>query len=126
MNKQEDRMTASLIDSILLLLIFVPLGALAPERPIADYHEHLLSPAVARILGQAKPFPARDLIGEMDKAGIRRAIILSKAYQFGNPNRPPVTDEYTQLKKENDWTAAQVKQFPRRLAAFCGVDPLRE
>ena len=31
-----------------------------------------------------------------------------------------------QVKRENDWTAAQVKEYPDRLMAFCGVDPLRE
>ena len=119
-------MTASLPYSALLLFLLAPLGALTPERPLADYHEHLLSPAVARILGQPKTFLARDLIAEMDAAGIQRAVLLSLAYQFGNPNRPAVQDEYLKVKKENDWTADQAKQFPTRLVVFCGVDPLRE
>jgi predicted TIM-barrel fold metal-dependent hydrolase len=110
----------------LILALLVPIGAQTAGKPRADYHEHLLSPAVADILGQPKPFLARDLIAEMDAAGIRRAVILSLAYQFGNPNRSPVKDEYTQVKRENDWTAAQVKEYPGRLVAFCGVDPLRE
>ena len=100
--------------------------AQAPENPQTDYHEHLLSPTVARILDQPKPFLARDLIAEMDAAGIRRAVILSLAYQFGDPNRPRVEDEYTQVKRENDWTAQQVKEYPGRLVVFCGVDPLRD
>ena len=110
----------------LLFLLLVPLNAMTQEKPLADYHEHLLSPAVARILGQPKPFVARDLIAEMDAAGIRRAMVLSLAYQFGNPNRSALKDEYTQVRTENDWTAEQVKQFPDRLVAICGVDPLRE
>lgn len=110
----------------LLFLLLMPPLASAPEEPRADYHEHLLSPAAARLLRQPKPFLARDLIAEMDAAGIRRAVILSLAYQFGNPNRPAVEDEYTQVKRENDWTAAQVKEYPARLVAFCGVDPLRD
>jgi predicted TIM-barrel fold metal-dependent hydrolase len=118
-------MTISLICCSLLFSLLMPISALAPEEPRADYHQHLLSPAVARILGQPKPFLARDLIAEMDMAGIRRAVVLSLAYQFGNPNRPPVEDEYTQVKRENDWTADQVKEYPGRLVAFCGLDPLR-
>jgi predicted TIM-barrel fold metal-dependent hydrolase len=97
----------------------------AQEHPSTDYHQHLLSPAVARLIGQPKPFLARDLTAEMDSAGIQRAVILSLAYQFGNPNRPPVKNEYAMVKAENDWTADQVKQYPGRLLAFCGVDPLR-
>ena len=118
-------MTTSLTCCSLLFSLLMPIGGLAQEEPRADYHQHLLSPAVARILGQPKPFLARDLIAEMDMAGIRRAVILSLAYQFGNPNRPPVEDEYRQVKRENDWTADQVKEYPGRLVAFCGVDPLR-
>ncbi len=48
------------------------------------------------------------------------------AYQFGNPNRAPIADEYSKVKSENDWTAAQVARYPGRLIAFCGVDPLRD
>jgi uncharacterized protein len=62
----------------------------------------------------------------MDAAGVRRALVLSLAYQYGNPNRPPVADEYVQVKAENDWTARQVAGFPDRLRAFCGVDPLKD
>jgi predicted TIM-barrel fold metal-dependent hydrolase len=119
-------MTTSLTCCSLFFSLLMAISDPAAEQPRADYHEHLLSPAVARILGQPKPFLARDLIMEMDKAGIRRAVILSLAYQFGNPNRPPVEDEYAQVKRENDWTAEQVKAYPTRLVAFCGVDPLRE
>jgi hypothetical protein len=123
---QEGRMIASLAPFSLFFFLIMPISYAAPEKPRADCHEHLLSPTVARIVGQAKPFRARDLIAEMDAAGIRRAVILSLAYQFGNPNRPPVEDEYTQVKKENDWTTEEVKQYPDRLVAFCGVDPLRD
>jgi predicted TIM-barrel fold metal-dependent hydrolase len=114
------------LSRILLFWLLMPISAQAQENPQTDYHEHLLSPAVARILGQPKPLLGRDLISELDAAGIQRAVILSLAYQFGNPNRPRVEDEYAQVKKENDWTAEQVKQYPGRLVVFCGVDPLRD
>jgi len=110
----------------LLLAVLLPAVTGAQMRPSTDYHEHLLSPAVAQIIGQPRPFVASDLIAEMDAAGIQRAVVLSLAYQFGNPNRPRVRDEYAKVKAENDWTAAQVAQYPNRLIAFCGVDPLRD
>lgn len=110
----------------MLLGLVLPTMIVAQELPQTDFHQHLLSPAVARIIGQSKPFLARDLIAEMDAAGIRQAVILSMAYQFGNPNRPPVEDEYAEVRAENDWTAAQVGQYPGRLLGFCGVDPLRD
>jgi hypothetical protein len=30
----------------------------------------------------------------LDAAGIRQALVLSLAYQYGNPNRPPAENEY--------------------------------
>lgn len=35
-------------------------------------------------------------------------------------------DEYTKVRAENDWTAQQVAQYPDRLRAFCGVNPLKD
>ena len=68
---------------------------------------------------------AARLIALLDEAGIRQAAVLSLAYMYGNPNRPPVEREYDAVKAENDWTSAQVAKFPDRLVAFCSVNPLR-
>ena len=68
---------------------------------------------------------AARLITLLDEAGIRQAAVLSLAYMYGNPNRPPVEREYDAVKAENDWTSAQVAKFPDRLVAFCSVNPLR-
>jgi hypothetical protein len=34
------------------------------------------------------------LIPLLDAAGIERALVLSLAYQYGNPSKPQVKDEY--------------------------------
>jgi predicted TIM-barrel fold metal-dependent hydrolase len=94
-------------------------------QPSIDYHQHLLSPSPAEVASLPKPFTARDLIPLLDAAGVRRALVLSLAYQYGNPNKPPVSDEYANVKKENDWTAGQAAEYPDRLRAFCAVDPLK-
>ena len=52
--------------------------------------------------------------------------MLSVAYQFGNPNKPAIKDEYAQVKAENDWTSRQVARFPNRLRGFCSVNPLKD
>jgi predicted TIM-barrel fold metal-dependent hydrolase len=96
------------------------------RRPAIDYHQHLLSPSAAALGSLPNTFTARDLIALLDAAGVQRALILSLAYQYGNPNKPAVKDEYTKVKAENDWTAQQVAQYPGRLRAFCGVDPLKD
>ena len=100
----------------------LPLRAQAP--PSVDHHQHLFSPAASATSG-ATPVSADDLIRLLDDAGIRRAVVLSLAYQFGNPNRPPVDDEYAKVKAENDWTSQQVRRFPDRLRGLCSVNPLK-
>jgi predicted TIM-barrel fold metal-dependent hydrolase len=53
-------------------------------------------------------------------------VVLSTAYQFGNPNRPPVGDEYAKVLAENDWTSQQVARHRDRLIGFCSVNPLKD
>src|SRR5688572_3844630 len=93
--------------------------------PLSDHHQHLFSPATASRVPGLKPVSADDLIGFLDDAGIRRAVVLSVAYQLGNPNRPPEDNEYDKVRAENDWTSHEVARFPERLRGFCGVNPLR-
>jgi predicted TIM-barrel fold metal-dependent hydrolase len=110
----------------LITAAMIFLGALRNyAQPLTDYHQHLLSPSAARLGSLPRPFTAQDLIALLDAAGVRRAVVLSLAYQYGNPNKPPVADEYDRVKEENDWTAGQVAEYPGRLRAFCGVDPLK-
>lgn len=71
----------------------------------------------------SQPETARELIAYLDEAGIRRAVVLSDAYYFDSP-KFDVTDRRAQVQAENDWTAAQVAQFPDRLVAFCSFNPL--
>lgn len=115
-------MRTTLLTIVLLLLS----GRMHSQSPTIDYHQHLLSPSAAALGSLPTTFTARDLVPLLDAAGVHRALVLSLAYQYGNPNRPPVPDEYTKVRAENDWTARQVAQYPDRLRAFCGVDPLKD
>ena len=103
--------------------IFVGAVRLAAQ-PAVDHHLHLLRSAIAPPQGFA--LNASDLIRQMDEAGVRRGVVLSIAYQFGNPFRPPVANEYERVKEENDWTATQAALYADRLVAFCGVNPLTD
>jgi predicted TIM-barrel fold metal-dependent hydrolase len=95
--------------------------------PAADHHQHVFSPAyVEKFLPPgSKTITAQDVIGLLDKAGIRRAVLLANGYSFGRPGSEP-PDEYAAVKAENDWAAAQAALFPKRLIAFCGFNPLKE
>jgi predicted TIM-barrel fold metal-dependent hydrolase len=72
-----------------------------------------------------KPVTAQDVVGLMDAAGIRHAVLLSTAYSYGRPGREP-QDEYAKVKAENDWVGAQAALFPKRFRAFCGFNPLKD
>jgi predicted TIM-barrel fold metal-dependent hydrolase len=73
-----------------------------------------------------KGITAENLVAALDAAGLRRAVILSNAYRFGSPLlTTPYPDEYARVIAENDWTAREAAKYPRRLVAFCGLNPLR-
>src|SRR6476646_9156431 len=107
-----------------LILIAIQTAALA--QPLVDYHQHLFHPDDTGLAKDTGTVTAKELVAYLDAAGIRRALVLSTAYQFGNPNRPAVPDEYAKVRAENDWTSRQVALFPDRLRGFCGFNPLRD
>lgn len=68
---------------------------------------------------------ADELVAQLDDAGIRRAVVLSVAYQWGSrANARP--GEYDRVKAENDYIAQQVARHPDRLVGFCAFNPLRD
>jgi predicted TIM-barrel fold metal-dependent hydrolase len=101
------------------------LASSTTAQPRVDAHQHLFSPAISKLAPQVRHVDSARLAVLLDEAGIRRGIILSTAYQFGNPNRSPVENEYEHVKAENDWTSAQVARLPDRFRGFCGVNPLK-
>jgi uncharacterized protein len=96
------------------------------SQPLIDHHQHFFGPAVTTLSPGVQPIAGTELVVLLDSAGIRRAVVLSVAYQFGNPNRPPIENEYAQVQAENDWTSRQVARFPDRLLGFCSVNPLKD
>ncbi len=92
--------------------------------PKADHHQHLFSPEMAEFQ-RIKPIMARDVVGLLDSAGIKRAVLLSSAFSYGRPDREPA-DEYAKVKAENDWVGAQAALFPKRFRAFCSFNPLKD
>jgi predicted TIM-barrel fold metal-dependent hydrolase len=98
-----------------------------PVTPAVDHHQHLFSPAMVALLDTTHTqgaLTARDLVALLDSAGIRRAVVLSVAYIYGSPSRT-IEDEYAKVRAENDWNGAQAAEYPGRLRAFCGFNPLK-
>jgi hypothetical protein len=81
---------------ILLILACVPPGLFARQQPtpaasdsltpVIDHHQHLFSPAVQTVSPTLQPMNANELVKLLDEAGIRRAVVLSLGYQYGNPH----------------------------------------
>lgn len=125
-------MTAAIILVILASVAMSPVALQQPASPasasitpVIDYHQHLFSSSVHEISPTLPLMNATELVKLLDQAGIRRAVVLSLGYQYGNPNKPSVPDEYAAVKAENDWTAAQIAPFADRLVGFCGLNPLK-
>jgi predicted TIM-barrel fold metal-dependent hydrolase len=112
------------------LLVLATQAAAQVGPPLVDHHQHFFSPALAQLVsppgGPAiEPIDADRVIQMLDSAGIKRALVLSLGYSWGNPSRT-VDHEYEKVQSENDWTAAQVSKYPDRLRAFCSFNPLRD
>lgn len=94
--------------------------------PVADHHQHLFSPAIAKDLpGVPQAIRAHDVVALLDIAGIQSALLLSAAYMYGSPKHA-FAAEYDRVQAENDWIAAQAQQYPDRLRAFFAINPLKE
>ena len=73
----------------LAVAAFCLLADASGAAQIIDYHQHLYSPeAGAKSTPGPNGISAQNLIGQMDAAGISRAVVLSVAYSFSNPNKP--------------------------------------
>jgi len=73
------------------------------------------------------PITAEQVVAELDAAGIKRGVVISVAYWFGNQFlNTPLPDEYEKVRAENDWVAEQVARYPDRLTAFCSFNPLKD
>jgi predicted TIM-barrel fold metal-dependent hydrolase len=105
------------------LITALPAAPAFARAPIVDHHQHLLAPTMTAP-GQ-KPIDASAMVRMLDEAGIRRAVLLSNAFRFGNPSEPPLPDEYARVMAENDWTAREAAKYPGRLVALCSFNPLK-
>lgn len=113
----------------ILVLIILATVAHGQTPPVADHHQHIFSPPLVKLLmpgaAESQTLQASDLIALLDQAGIRRALLISVAYTWGNPSRT-IEDEYTKVRAENDWNSAQAARYPKRLRVFCSLNPLED
>ncbi|MFC5437824.1 amidohydrolase family protein [Rhodanobacter umsongensis] len=124
---------------------FAAAGAQPPSPRLVpvlvDHHVHLNAPAIQAFLPDfcksvsrfgkcdpalTTPHTPADLLTAMDKAGIKRALVLSTGYLAESPMiDPPRADAASLMHAANDWTVDLVRRHPARFRAFIAVDPLR-
>ncbi|MCS0587620.1 amidohydrolase family protein [Massilia norwichensis] len=113
---------------LVLIAALAAAAAAHAQTPVGDYHQHVFSPEDIQLAGPDAglvPLDAKDVIGLLDAAGIRKGTLLSIAYMFGKPGRQ-VEDEIGQVRRENDWTMREAARYPDRLVAFCSFNPLKD
>lgn len=128
-----------------LILAFCAAGSALDSPHIVpvrvDHHVHLNSPAIQGFLPEfcasmgrfggcdpalTTPHSVQDLLAEMDRAGIQRALVLSDGYLAESPIMEPQRPDAADLMRAaNDWTVELARSYPKRLSAFIAVDPLR-
>jgi len=108
------------------ILLLVPCLALAkaPRAPLVDHHQHLMSVTMSGSAEQA--INGKKLIASLDDAGLKRAVVLSNAFAWGNPRQTPFADEYDRVRAENDWTLDQATPYSKRVVVFCSFNPLKD
>jgi predicted TIM-barrel fold metal-dependent hydrolase len=129
----------------LLILAFCADGSALDSPQIVpvrvDHHVHLNSPAMQSFMpyfctntrrfgpcdpALTTPHSVENLLNEMDRAGIRRAVVLSNGYLAESPmmeqQRPDAADV---MRAANDWTVELARRYPKRFSAFIAVDPIR-
>lgn len=73
----------------------------------------------------APSITAEKLIEVLDDASIQYGVVHSLGFWFGNLGRE-IANRHANTMAENDWTVAQTSKYPKRLVAFCGVNPLAD
>jgi predicted TIM-barrel fold metal-dependent hydrolase len=129
----------------LVILAFCAAGTaqnsslIVPVR--VDHHVHLNSPSIQAFLPEfcasmrrfggcdptlTAPHLVQELLAEMGRVGIQRALVLSDGYLAESPIMEPQRPDAADLMRSaNDWTVGLARTYPKRLSAFIAVDPLR-
>jgi predicted TIM-barrel fold metal-dependent hydrolase len=131
---------AALLSAAALTLapVAADVGTLPPVT--TDHHVHVHSPEILAFLPAycsspgrigacdpafVEPLTTADLLADMDRAGVKRAFIMSTAYLAQSPMMvPPLQDAQSVVHAANAFTVAQARTHPDRLVAFVGVNPL--
>ncbi len=123
------------VSVILILMLGTTVFGQSFEKGVAgatDAHVHILSPQLMKIWkGLGVPFSRPDEyysdIGEILKnTGTKRIDLISMAHVFSSSEFGKFDNERQLVEGENSYVAAARDRYPKRIRAFCSVDPLRD
>lgn len=99
----------------------------------ADHHMHLASADICERVGDCLPdrdpptVLAADAVRALDAGNVNKGVIFSSAYLYGLPSLGLDPEAITRLvRRENEFTAAEVARYPDRLIGFLSVDPQQD
>ncbi len=116
----------SALRALLFAVAAASSAALAADLPVpaVAHHQHLFDPDLAGLI-KVPTIRAEDLIADLDKAGIKKGVVLSTAYSFAD-ERKAVPNARALVEAANTWTAGEVARSKGRLIGFCSVNPLTD
>ena len=100
--------------------------------PQTDGHVHILSPELIRIWkGLGIPFSRpdeyySDIYVILKNAAVDRIDLISMAHVFSSEEFGGFKNERELVEKENNYVASARDKYPKKVRAFCSVDPLRD
>lgn len=97
-----------------------------------DAHVHILSPSLIKIWkGLGIPFSRpdeyySDIHVILKNTGTKRIDLISMAHVFSSSEFGRFENERELVEAENSYVAAARNKYPKKIRAYCSVDPLRE
>lgn len=107
----------------------------APEVRVTDAvdgHVHILSPELIKVWkGLGIPFSRpdeyySDIDAILKNSGTKRIDLISMAHVYSSEEFGRAANDREMVENENAFVAAARDKHPKRIRAFCSVDPLRD
>lgn len=134
------RRIAALLGAALLAFAGPAAASPASDPVRTDHHVHVHAPEILAFLPAycaspgrigacdpafIEPRTVKDLLGNMDDAGVGTAWMMSTGYLAESPMMvPPLANAPALVHAANAFTVGQARAHPDRLVAFIGVNPL--
>ena len=122
--------------SLIILVSSVVMTSAENNVVKIDHHMHMASEEYSKVFKKAlgndmyldipiEEVCGNDIIALLDEAGMEKAFVLSGGYILGMPGLEG-SDEYGDVKKENNYIAIETAKNPDRLTGFFSFNPLKD